>query len=97
MAVLEKTTENKQKLKAGVYGIVVLLILGVAVPFMAGEITGVDPDSLCVEKEGQDKICAETELEKKIVKESKKFLQFYIPLAVFIVCIISGLVIGVMY
>ncbi len=97
MAASEKSPEDKQKLKAGIMGIIILVICGTAGPWIMGEMTGIDPDSMCVEKEGEDPICPEGELGEKIVSESKIAFQLYLPLGVFIIGVIFLAIVGLKY
>jgi len=54
MALSEKEKDDKIKLKNGMVGVVVLLIVGAMAPTIIQEFTGVDLDTLCEEVENEN-------------------------------------------
>lgn len=97
MGLSDKSPEDKQKLKNGIYGIIVLFALGMGGPWIAGAMTGVNSETLCVEKEGQASICPEGKDAKAAVELTQMALKLYIPLIVFVMGVVAMLILGLKY
>ena len=98
MVFSEKEPEDKTKLKNGLVGVAVLLIIGSLSPTIISEFTGVDLDTLCEDvpddaPDGTEPNCLEEGDVKKAVLEGLGYVAFAIAL-----CGFGGLVIvGVKY
>jgi len=97
MGFSDKTPEDKQKLKNGIMGVLILVGLGMGGPWIMGAMTGVDSETLCVEREGLAPICPEGEDAKYAVETTQLVFQLYIPLTVFVLGVVAFLIIGIKY
>ena len=100
MALSEKSEEDKKKVKSGVIGVVVLLVLGSLGPVMISEFTGVDvtADALCADKndDGDTTDAGECldggEFEVQVIRALG-----YVSYAIAIVGFVALVVVGVKY
>ena len=98
MAISEKAPEDMKKLKNGVIGVVVLLVLGVLSPVIIAEFTGVDVETLCETVTDPDTgtsadVCLEDgEIKKNILRALD-----YVIYGVAIIGFIALVVVGVKY
>lgn len=70
MTLSDKTPEDKQKLKSGIMGVVILLILGTGGAAIISEVTGVDLETLCqTDLDTGEEICIENDDAKSMVSE----------------------------
>ncbi len=92
MTLSDKTPEDKQKLKSGIMGVVILLILGSGGAALIGEITGVDIETLCqTDKETGEEICIDNDDAKSFVSEIFSWIGIIIGGVAFAGLIIAGL------
>ncbi|MCJ8307360.1 MAG: hypothetical protein HRU07_09960 [Nitrosopumilus sp.] len=97
MAASDKTIEDKQKFKAAIIGVILLYAVGMGGVWGLGAMTGIDPDTLCVEREGKAPICPDGEIGETLISKSQIVMQLYIPLIVFFVGIGVLLYAGIKY
>lgn len=95
MVFSEKEPEDKTKLKNGVVGVAVLLIIGSLSPTIIGEFTGVDLDTLCEDVPSPDgtgtvEKCLEDGDIKKTILDSIGYVSFIIAVCGFVGLIIVG-------
>jgi len=92
MTLSDKTPEDKQKLKSGIMGVVILLILGSGGSVLIGEITGVDLETLCqTDSETGEEVCVENEDVKSMVSEAFSWVAILVGAVGFAGLVIAGL------
>ena len=95
MVFSEKEPEDKTKLKNGVVGVAVLLVIGSLSPTIISEFTGVDLDTLCEDvpadaPPGTSPNCLEDGDVKKAILESIGYVAIVIALCGFVGLVIVG-------
>lgn len=93
MVLSEKDPDDKQKLKSGVIGVVVLLVLGSLSPVIIEEFTGVDIETLCEEGEDGSAQC----LREGDIKSTILDGLGYVALVVAIIGFVGLIIVGVKY
>jgi len=92
MTLSDKTPEDKQKLKSGIMGVVILLILGSGGSAIIGEITGVDIETLCqTDLDTGEEICIDNDDAKSMVSEIFSWVSILVAGVGFAGLIIAGL------
>jgi|APSaa5957512535_1039671.scaffolds.fasta_scaffold02143_7 hypothetical protein len=100
MAISERSPEDKQKLKSGIHAVVILVACGMLGPVIMAEVTGVNVDTLCVTTDGEtdSEQCLDDEGYKGEFKSGlKEGLNFWLPLAVFMIGSIVIAYLGIKY
>lgn len=91
MVLSEKSEDDKKKLKSGLIGVAVLLIIGALAPTIIGEFTGVDLETLCEEgEEGAKDTCVKPGDFKAIITDGIGYVGIIIALVGFFGLIIVG-------
>ncbi len=91
MVLSEKDPEDKQKMKSGVIGVVVLLVLGSLSPLIIEEFTDVDLETLCEKgRNGTDIECLEEGDIKSTVLEGLGYVSIIIAIVGFVGFVIVG-------
>ncbi len=91
MVLSEKDPEDKQKMKNGVIGVVVLLVLGSLSPLIIEEFTDVDLETLCEKSQnGTDIECLEDGGIKSTVLEGLGYVSIIIAIVGFVGFVIVG-------
>lgn len=91
MVLSEKDPEDKQKMKNGVIGVVVLLVLGSLSPLIIEEFTDVDLETLCEKAQGgADPECLEEGDIKTTVLEGLGYVSIIIAIVGFVGFVIVG-------
>lgn len=96
MALSERGNEDKAKLKSGVMGVGVLLVIGIAGPVIIGEFTGVDVNDLqCEEVDDSDdqRRCIENAEIGGFISEAMSYIMIIIAL----VSMAGFLIVGIKY
>ncbi len=93
MVLSEKDPEDKQKLKNGVIGVVILLVLGSLSPLIIEEFTGVDIDSLCETNTNGTQTC----LQDGGVKTAMMDALGYVSLVIAVIGFVGLIIVGVKY
>ena len=92
MTLSDKTPEDKQKLKSGIMGVVILLILGTGGSAIISEVTGVDLETLCqTDLDTGKEVCIDNEDAKSMVSEIFSWIGIIIGGVAFAGLIIAGL------
>lgn len=95
MVLSEKDPEDKQRLKNGIVGVVILLVLGSISPMIIGEFTGIDLDELCEEdEEGSE--CVER-IKNQEIKSTLQEALGYVSIVIAIVGFVGLVIVGVKY
>ncbi|MCE2499193.1 MAG: hypothetical protein J4F28_09495 [Nitrosopumilaceae archaeon] len=91
MVLSEKDPEDKQKMKNGVIGVVVLLVLGSLSPLIIEEFTNVDLETLCEKNQnGTDIECLDEGGIKSTVLEGLGYVSIIIAIVGFVGFVIVG-------
>ncbi len=92
MTLSDKTPEDKQKLKSGITGVVILLILGGGGSAIISEVTGVDLETLCqTDLDTGEEICIENDDAKSMVSEIFSWIGILVAGVGFAGLVIAGL------
>ena len=92
MTLSDKTPEDKQKLKSGIMGVIILLILGSGGSAIISEVTGVDIETLCqTDMETGEEVCIENEDAKSFVSEAFSWVAILVGGVGFAGLVIAGL------
>lgn len=92
MTLSDKTPEDKQKLKSGIMGVVILLILGTGGAAIISEVTGVDLETLCqTDLDTGEEVCIDNEDAKSMISEIFSWVGILIAGVGFAGLIVAGL------
>lgn len=92
MVLSDKTPEDKQKLKSGIIGVVVLLVLGSGGSAVISEVTGVEIETLCqIDDDTGVETCIENEDAKSMVSEGFVWVGILVAIISFAGLVISGI------
>ncbi len=98
MGLSERSPEDKQKLKSGIQAVVILVAAGMFGPIIMAEVTGVNVETLCVTDDNDVEQCLEDEGYKRDLKSGiKDALNFWLPLAIFLIGTMTIAIIGIKY
>ena len=90
MVLSEKEADDKLKLKNGLIGVVVLLVLGSVSPMIISEFTNVDVYTLCETDEDGNEVCPdEGELSSAVI-DALGYVSLFIAIIGFIGLVIVG-------
>ncbi|MCE2499139.1 MAG: hypothetical protein J4F28_09215 [Nitrosopumilaceae archaeon] len=94
MVLSEKDPEDKKKMKSGVIGVVVLLVLGSLSPLIIEEFTNIDLETLCEKSQnGTDVEC----LDKGDIRTAVLEGLGYVSIIIAIVGFVGFVIVGVKY
>ncbi len=97
MALSEKGPEDMKKLRSGIMGVAILIILGTLAPMIISETTGVDLSNLCTEEDlnnqtaGITPDCDEPSEIRDAVLEALGYVMIVVAVIGFIMLIIIGI------
>lgn len=91
MVLSEKETGDRQKLKNGIIGVIVLLALGTLTPAIIEEVTGVDVATLCEEDAEGNTVCPEGGLGTDIVTDALGYVSIVVAVIGFIMMVIVAI------